>query len=226
MTSEKKQAIIIFSKYPREGVVKTRLAKTMGTKFAVKFYKACAENTFNECEKLISDNTSVYIFYSDIKEEKLIVEWTSKKFLYNEQTGSNLGERMMNAFGHVFDDKAQNAIIIGTDLPDISSSIIMDAFKALENYHAVIGPSSDGGYYLLGMNKFHRHLFEDIKWSTNSVFRSTVKKIEQESLTVKILDELIDIDEQKDLINWSVNIRPDENNFLYKLLKEQKIFVH
>ncbi len=218
---KKKKALIIFAKYPREGEVKTRLAKAMGEKFAVSFYKACAENTFKECEKIIPINVSVYLFYADRKDEKLISNWASNRFLYKEQNGETLGERMENAFSQVFHDEAGSAIIIGTDLPDISYPLIAEAFEALEKHQVVIGPSSDGGYYLLGMNELYSSLFSGIKWSTGSVLKSTIEIIKNKNLSAKILKELTDIDEHKDLKKWFSVSKPDENNFLYRLIKEQ-----
>ncbi len=197
-----KDAVIIFAKFPEPGKVKTRLSKTIGPDFALEFYRLCARHTFTECEKLFPFNVNGYLFYSGNKNKITTKNWTDTEFFLYEQQGKNLGEKMMNAFNIVFNKDANKAIIVGTDLPDISSDIINHAFTALDTYDVVIGPTNDGGYYLLGLKKNYCDLFQDIKWSTATVFQDTILRLKNRNLNFKILTLLSDIDTEDDLKSW------------------------
>jgi rSAM/selenodomain-associated transferase 1 len=109
---------------------------------------------------------------------------------------------MKNAFEKIFSTGAQKVIIIGTDIPDLSKEIIIDAFVKLNSYDIVIGPSKDGGYYLLGMKKMNSQLFEGIQFSTASVLKETMIKVKELKLTYHLLPELMDIDTEEDLVSW------------------------
>ena len=118
------------------------------------------------------------------------------------QIGKNLGEKMLNAFRFVFKNDVNKTIIIGTDLPDISSAIIKNTFTLLDEFDVVVGPATDGGYYLLGMKKIFKELFIDLPWSTDKLFNRTLQVINKLNLEVSILPELSDIDTENDLKNW------------------------
>lgn len=193
-------SIIIFVRYPRKGQVKTRLAKTTSSEFALNFYKLCAENLIRNIKKVPSVNRC--IFYSNKNEKKEVINWLGSKLLFAPQEGDDLGSRMKNAFEKVFSAGSQKVIIVGTDIPDLSKEIIMKAFEMLDSYDVVIGPAKDGGYYLLGMKKMNAELFEKIEYSTSSVLSETMTKIKELNLYHHLLPELNDIDTEKDLINW------------------------
>jgi len=202
MKSKLNNSVIIFSKYPREGKVKTRLAKSYGDKFAVDFYRSCADHIFNECLKLIQHGIQVCVFYPDEKDKNEMLDWIPGEFNLYNQIGSSLGDKIANAFNFVFNNGTDNALIIGTDIPDITSELIINGIDYLQNIDVVVGPSLDGGYYLLGMNQFYKNLFADVQWSTSSVLNQTLRNANNENLKIKLLPELTDIDTDKDLMNW------------------------
>ena len=193
-------AIIIFVRYPEKGKVKTRLAEGTNKNFASGVYKLCAEKIFREMKSLKKFNK--YVFYSEEKDRDRIIKWSKKKFLYFSQQGKDLGERMKNAFEIVLSQHNQKAIIIGTDIPDLSKEIILEATDVLDESDLVLGPSHDGGYYLLGMRKIYNNLFEDIKWSSGLVFNSTMERALSLNLKVKELQMLRDIDTKEELDSW------------------------
>lgn len=193
-------SVILFVKYPLEAKVKTRLAETIGNKKAVNIYSLLAENVVRNIQRL--KNTYNYIFYSEESEKEKIKNWIKGSFFYSPQKGNGLGARMSNAFKLVFGHGAEKALIIGTDIPDLSTEIINDAIKKLHEYDVVIGPSPDGGYYLLGMKKFTPELFENITYSTNTVFEDTIKKIKDKKQSYTTLETLEDIDTESELTNW------------------------
>jgi rSAM/selenodomain-associated transferase 1 len=203
MASKKKDtAIIIFTKLPVEGKVKTRLAKSMGNKFAVSFYKVCAEHTFKELGKLKETGSELFLFCPEENEIEQVMQWAGNNFNYNFQQGNDLGLKMYNAFNTVFKRGYKKVIIIGTDAPDVSMKIMQSAISVLNDHSVVIGPANDGGYYLLGFKSKLIDLFSGIEWSTNSVFDNTIEKLNNAKVNYFVLDELIDIDTLEDLQNW------------------------
>jgi uncharacterized protein len=193
-------SIIIFVRYPVKGQVKTRLAKTTSPEFALNFYKLCAENLIRNIKKVPSINR--FVFYSNKNEKTEIINWLGSKLLFAPQEGDDLGSRMKNAFEKVFGAGSQKVIIVGTDIPDLSKEIIVEAFELLDSNDVVIGPAKDGGYYLLGMKKMHTQLFDKIEYSTSSVLSETFLKMKELNLIYYLLPELRDIDTEDDLLKW------------------------
>ncbi|MEO6949721.1 MAG: TIGR04282 family arsenosugar biosynthesis glycosyltransferase [Ginsengibacter sp.] len=186
-------ALIIFVKNLIAGRVKTRLAATMGNDAAMDIYKQLLLNTHNIIRSFEADK---FVFYSDFMEDDI---WKNDLFQKKLQGGNDLGERMENAFKNLFTIDYKKSIIIGTDCPEINGNILKNAFKKLDDFDVVIGPATDGGYYLLGIKKEHPFLFRDIKWSTNEVMNQTIELCKRNQLSYFLLPELSDIDEEKDL---------------------------
>ena len=193
--------LIIFARFPRSGEVKTRLAETIGSDAAIEFYRLCAEHMFEESGN-ISSQVDRFVFYSGGNERDEIEEWVGPQFRLDVQTGADLGERMENAFRSVFSRGVRKAVLVGTDVPDLSASVIDDAVRSLDSCDIVIGPCHDGGYYLLGMRELHKGLFADIPWSTEAVLEKTLDEADLLGLAVHLLPTLADIDTVQDLRSW------------------------
>lgn len=191
-----KEALLIFTKNPVPGKVKTRLAITVGNDVAFSVYQQLVKHTLVITSGLPVDK---FVFYSDEVEQEDV--WNKKHYLKQLQQGNNLGERMNNAFASTFKKGVNKVVVIGTDCPGLDAGIIMNAFAYLDKYNVVIGPAADGGYYLLGMKQHHPQLFENIAWSTNIVFEETISKCVASHLDYWLLPVLNDIDEEKDLIH-------------------------
>jgi len=190
-----KQAVLIFAKNLIHGEVKTRLAETIGDDRAFKVYKELLQHT-NDITKNI--DAAKIVFYSNNIDEKDI--WAHETYKKQMQKGNDLGERMLNAFEYAFKNGYEEVVIIGTDCFELTSSIINDAFSFLKDHEIVIGPAEDGGYYLLGMKKLYPELFQNIYWSTENVLLQTIAVCCKGSLTYHLLQQLSDVDEEKDLI--------------------------
>jgi uncharacterized protein len=188
-------ALIIFIKNPALGKVKTRLARTVGDEKALEIYLELT-NITRENTKIVR-GCSRHIFYSDFYNHA--DEWENKTYKKHVQTGSDLGERMFNAFSDILKTH-QKAIIIGSDCPTLTTEILELAFEKLKTHDFVVGPSTDGGYYLLGFgqNNVNDFLFKNMDWSTDKVLPTTLKRIEENGKTVFLLPELTDVDEEKD----------------------------
>lgn len=185
--------LIIFIKNPVLGKVKTRLAAGIGDKEALEVYMQLLEITRGVALKV---NCTRNVFSSD---EIISDDWEDDKFNKFVQEGEDLGERMKNAFEQVFALGAKKAVIIGSDCPQLTSAIVQEAFVKLDACDVVIGPASDGGYYLLGMKLMHVGLFNEMEWSTDRVRTETLQRIVQQQLTYSLLQVLTDIDTAQDL---------------------------
>lgn len=177
----------------REGFVKTRLAKDIGSKKALKAYERLIEITRNRSLNLQVD---IFVFYSDFISFSDV--WQDTGAFKKIQEGNGLGERMANAFASVVPTYAKT-IIIGTDCPDISQGILQKAIDQLNFFDYIIGPANDGGFYLLASRKFNSAVFDNIKWSTKDVLISTINNIVSLGASYSLLDELIDIDTIEDV---------------------------
>ena len=184
--------LIIFAKNPEIRKVKTRLAATVGHRKALEVYIKLLLHTRSIASPFI-ENT-IFYFTSNIEKTE---EWT--QFNQRLQMGDTLGARMSNALSESFEEGNDKVLIIGTDCYEITSEIISNAFKALDENDVVIGPAEDGGYYLLGMKRFYPDFFVNKKWSTETVFIDTIEDVKRLGLTQKSLPTLTDIDTEHDL---------------------------
>ncbi len=189
-----KKALLIFAKNPTYGHVKTRLAVTIGNDLALAVYQHLLRYTSSITNDLPVEKI---VFYSNAIEEH--DTWNNEVYKKQVQSGHDLGERMQSAFIYAFEEGNKEVVIIGTDCLELTSAIIMNAFTGLKNNDVVIGPASDGGYYLLAMKQMHHQLFHNIKWSTNEVLKQTLAICKNENLLVYQLQELSDIDTENDL---------------------------
>jgi len=190
------KALLIFAKNLIYGRVKTRIAATMGNDLAMDIYQQLLSRTHLAAKTADADKI---VFYSDYIEEDI---WDIKEFEKEIQQGNDLGERMKNAFITAFEKSYEKVIIVGTDCPQIDEKILEDAFAELDDHDIIIGPSTDGGYYLLGLKKAEPFLFENIKWSTGSVLKETISRCITNNWSYFLLPELTDIDEEKDLAHF------------------------
>lgn len=176
------------------GKVKSRLAATVGEQRALDIYKQLLSHTHTVSKKIDADK---FIFYEDfLNAEDLWGNSIYKKFL---QQGSDLGQRMKHAFEKLFSGGYEKIIIIGSDCYELNTSILNDAYEALSIVDLIIGPASDGGYYLLGMAKFIPVLFDNKSWSSATVYADTIKQAGQLNYTVQSLLTLNDVDVESDI---------------------------
>ena len=187
-----KNLVIVFVRNPELGQVKTRLAKTIGNEDALKIYTILLKHTESVLHKVSSDKV---VYYSE--EIQINDLWDNGHYHKKLQKGADLGARMQDAFETAFKNSYEKVVIVGSDLFDLKPTHIENAFTSLENNEVVLGPSLDGGYYLLGMKKMHPTVFKNKQWGTDSVLESTLKNLNQQ--TVKLLEALNDIDTFEDL---------------------------
>ena len=195
-STDNKNALIIFSRNPVLGKVKSRIARSCGTKKTLEIYsKLIVEN-----EKLLAGLTEIdtLVFFDKYIENQI---YRNNKFKLI-QKGSDLGECMYKAFVYCKQKGYKNIIIIGNDCPYIKADMIHNAFKKLDENSYIIGPCVDGGYYLLGMTIINESLFKNKKWGTNTVLIDTINDIKATNESYFLLEELKDIDYYDDWIEY------------------------
>lgn len=181
-------SLIIFVRRPVLGQVKTRIAKEVGDEKALKVYTELLHHT----RRVTLDvSCSRHLFYTN----KVIHddEWHGDHYVKHAQAIGDLGHKMKEAFRQVLSIHPK-AVIIGSDCAQLTPKHIEEAFAALDHYDTVIGPSLDGGYYLLGMKKVEDNLFDNMTWSTDSVCSETLRRLKAAGLTNYRLEVLSDID--------------------------------
>jgi rSAM/selenodomain-associated transferase 1 len=187
-----KKLLLVFTRNPELGKVKTRLAKKVGAETALKIYTFLLERTRDIAAKVASDKA---VYYSvKIRENDI---WDATIFQKHQQFGEDLGLRMLHAFKNGFKAGYEKVMIIGSDLYDLTAETIENAFIALENNEVVIGPAEDGGYYLLGMNSLEEKVFKNKDWGTETVRKDTLEDLKDKK--VFLLGELNDVDVFEDI---------------------------
>lgn len=190
----KRPLIIVFAKNPELGKVKTRLAKTIGVHKALKIYHQLLQKT---ASVLSTIDCTVCVYKTDNKEN--IPAFDNLAIRQVLQQGDDLGERMLRAFDENFSQYSP-IIFIGTDLWTLEAEDILTSLHALKTHDVVLGPSEDGGYYLLGLKHPLPALFKNKQWGTSTVFNDTRNDIQDEK--VYLLSLKNDIDMYVDLIQY------------------------
>ena len=187
-----KNLLLVFTRNPELGKVKTRLAKTVGNATALKIYTFLLKRTRDIAIKVSADKA---VYYSVKVRENDI--WDASIFQKHQQVGEDLGIRMLHAFKNGFKTGYEKVMVIGSDLYDLTAETIENAFIALENNEVVIGPAEDGGYYLLGMNSLEEKVFKNKEWGTETVRKDTLEDLKDKK--VFLLGELNDVDVFEDI---------------------------
>ncbi|MCF7907452.1 MAG: TIGR04282 family arsenosugar biosynthesis glycosyltransferase [Candidatus Omnitrophica bacterium] len=191
-----KRILIVFAKEPQEGRVKTRLLDCLSARECLKLYKKLLKNTVSLARKVKCSGR--IMAYDSYNQRAPFLERIASDFTFYKQAGRGLGARMFDVFKAILKSNTK-AVIIGSDSPNLPINYIDRAFEKLSKNDLVLGPADDGGYYLIGLKQPCKKLFENIKWSSGTVFDRTVKKAKKLKKKTTVLDYWYDIDEPKDL---------------------------
>lgn len=191
-------SVVLFVRSPERGRVKSRLAAAVGGEMALELYKGFVLDIM---ETLKEGHHPFRIFFYPRSSEERVVRWLGGDFVYAPQRGAGIGRRMENAFVQSFSEGSERVVLIGSDIPDLPNSVIHRAFSSLDKSDAVLGPASDGGYYLIGFKKtsFLPGIFHGIAWGTSSVYRETVEVFRHSKYRVHTLRQWNDVDTLDDL---------------------------
>ena len=186
--------LLIFVKNPILGQVKTRLAATVGEARALEIYQKLLDHSAKITIELPIDKV---VFYSNFIDNNDI--WDQKHYQKQLQTQGDLGQKMSDAFEWGFQSGYKEICIIGSDCYELNPEIIMSGFQELSTHDAVLGPTRDGGYYLLGLKKLRGELFQNKNWGTDSVATDTLNDLIELDLDYRTLETLNDVDTEDDL---------------------------
>ena len=189
------ESLIIFLKAPRPGFVKTRLARTSGVEPACAAYRRLVETLLANLTAL----TGVELRYSPDEAAGEIQPWLRPHWHSRAQGEGDLGARLHRAFAESFLQDAQRVVIIGSDCPEVTPRDIAEAWRALQSHDLVLGPATDGGYWLIGLNHVQPSLFTEMVWSTETVLQETLQRARSAALRVSLLRELVDVDTE---VEW------------------------
>lgn len=191
--AQKKSLLVVFTKNPQLGRVKTRLAQSIGKEKALLIHRKLQEKTAQILHLLDVD---IHLYYSDYIENNDL--WDEIVCEKKVQQGNDLGVRMHRAFTKSFSQGYSEVLIIGSDLWELQVEDIEEAVEKLKTHDCVLGPATDGGYYLLGIKQLYPQLFHNKAWGTRTVFSHTLKDLRHEK--VFLLKEKNDIDYYEDLL--------------------------
>ena len=175
--------ILFFVKYPEKGTVKTRLSRELGDDHTIELYRCFVQDMLGMLKKT---DYSCRLYITPPDTEQKFRQWLGDEHLYAPQAEGDLGERMERAFQQAFDEGYERVVLIGSDIPDLPPPVIKEALRSLKSNDAVIGPSRDGGYYLIGFNdnSFLPAVFAGIAWSTRTVFEQTMDVLSEAEYNV------------------------------------------
>jgi len=187
-----RRCLIVFAREPQKGKVKTRLRTCLSEPQCLDLYRAFLKDTIS-LTKNIQCESRILAYESNSKNPNYLRK-IARNFKLYRQRGRDLGRRMYEAYKFAKSKKASKVVIIGSDSPTLPPSYIREAFKRLDRNDVVIGPSHDGGYYLIGLKEPCFGIFKDIKWSSNKVLKDTVKKAKDLKKRVAMLKRWYDVD--------------------------------
>jgi len=199
------QKLIVFLRTPCLGQVKTRLAQAIGGEAALQAYRMLVAQLLENLGCL----QNVELRFTPDSAGAELAPWLRSGWTLMPQGEGNLGERLARAFHESFAGGSQRVVIIGSDCPAVSSADIESAWHSLLTKSVVLGPASDGGYWLIGLREPQPGLFENVPWSTSAVLETTLAHARNAGLTLHCLHELTDIDTAED---WNEFNRATQRN--------------
>jgi rSAM/selenodomain-associated transferase 1 len=193
----------VFAKYWEPGAAKTRLATSIGAERAAGVYRAFLATTLRRTEGLAERRVLAYT--PPIRRTEFAAIASSRWTLWEQGCG-DLGQRISRYFADAVRHQATQTVLIGSDSPTVPLEYIHDAFRMLETVPVVLGPSSDGGYYLIGIAGDVPPLFEDIPWSSADVWRQTIRRLGQWGCPYAELPAWYDVDDIQHLLRLEAEL--------------------
>jgi rSAM/selenodomain-associated transferase 1 len=218
---------LIFGKRPAAGQVKTRLSPPLPPDEAAAFYEACLRDVVALCAR---ERARVELWYhADARAQEYFAD-EFPHLTIAEQHGAHLGEKMRDALARCFAEGAQRVFIIGSDVPTLPEATLNAALQGLRDAEMVIGPTLDGGYYLIGFEHAAwaraQSLFDDVAWSTDTVFRTTIERAARAGLDMRVLPGWYDVDTIDDLRQALLDAEPESHLGRWAARPEAMYFIN
>ena len=216
-----KQAWILFTRVPKPGRTKTRLLPILSPEQCAGLHTAFLQDLAVLSAQVEAD---LFVAYTDDPDWEMLKDVFPGAKNFFPQAGNGLGEKMYHALRHVLELGYDWVILTGADLPRMTKAHLLGGFAALQKADIVLGPTSDGGYYLVGMSKPHRAVFENQSYGGATVLENALVAAEKAGLTVSLADICDDVDTPEDLRNLIFALSPESSTFRYiKKLKEEGV---
>ncbi|UTF51388.1 TIGR04282 family arsenosugar biosynthesis glycosyltransferase [Desulfomicrobium sp. ZS1] len=197
--------VLVFTKYPQPGMVKTRLGQTVGLEHAAKLHEAFIHDELRMLTELGANVTLCCDPFRPLADYERLF---GPELRYTAQHGAHLGERMLHALRTALQEGGDMAVLIGSDLPDLPGQHITEAFAALRAAQVCLGPATDGGFYLLGLREpLPADIFSGVSWSGPQVLKKTRANITAAGLTHHLLPAWPDVDTLDDLSAYAARNR-------------------
>ncbi len=195
------KALIVFLRFPERGKVKTRLAEAVGAEESCRIYQRLCRRTLGIVAdfKRLNRDLHVFLYFTPLGRLPQMQQTFPGPWRYVPQEGTHLGDRMEKAFGSVRDKGYRQTVLIGTDILDIERQDLEEAFAALERDNAVLGPSADGGYYLIGLTRPCHAVFDCDIWGTGDVYSRSSRILLESGFELQTTRERQDVDRPEDL---------------------------
>jgi uncharacterized protein len=210
---ESDTALIIMARYPEAGKTKTRLARTLGDVEVAQLYRAFLSDL---AQRFAGQNYTLLWAYTPAEIDygafvRTLAPLYGEHVVCFPQQGEDFGTRLLSAFQWAYEHGFQHTLLIGSDSPHISRATVEQARAALADVDVVLGPSDDGGYYLIAMRKPY-DVFSGIPMSTAAVTEMTLASALKHGLTSRMIDPLYDIDELPDLLRLAELLAIDSSH--------------
>lgn len=192
-------ALIIMTRVPVPDKTKTRLMDVYTGRECAELQECFLKDIFEMCEG-IRRRMDIFVTYTPEFETVRLRGYTPGYMKLFPQEGEDLGRRMLNSIRHILSKGYEKVVLIGSDIPEVKPEAVLQAMEALDSNDMCIGPTYDGGYYLIGMKKPEQAVFEpDIRWGGETVFENTVRLARNSGLSVSVVRECRDIDTKEDI---------------------------
>ena len=201
--------ICILTRYPRLGEVKTRLVPPLSAEEALALHERLTRHTLRRALTLAATSEARVEVRTDAAFHRVAHDWLGGGFSTRYQGEGDLGDRIRLVFGEAFASGEQRVVLVGSDCPRLTSAHLRDALARLGDADVVLGPATDGGYYLVALRRESSKrsvpvLFSEVPWSTADVLARTIEIAERHGLTVALLEPLPDVDRPEDLTDAEV----------------------
>lgn len=196
------ERIIIFTKFPYAGEVKTRLIPTLGSLGAAKLQKEMTLHCIQWARIAVEQSKAeLEVRFAGGYRNGMFALF-GRDLSYREQGAGDLGRRLERAFYDSFEEGINRSIVVGADCPMVTAEVMCNALQVLRSKQLVLGPAVDGGYYLIGLSRPIPHLFRDIPWGTSRVLNKTLERARTEGISLQLLETSRDVDVPEDLSVW------------------------
>jgi len=196
------ERIIVFTRYPEPGAAKTRLIPTLGAEASARLQRDMTSRLLALADSLCREReVKLEVRFTGGEERRMAAIFGGHR-TYRPQGEGDLGERMRRAIRHAFAESVEGVVVVGTDCPGLDRSVLAAALDALRAHDVVLGPATDGGYYLIGLRADQPNLFRGIDWGTDRVLAQTLARLLRARRTCHLLAPLSDVDRPEDLPLW------------------------